>query len=445
MNTQHDAWTGEVISQQAPKKISDIMKKLPTLLRILGAGALIIAMYSFLAKGWESGNDVFRYLLMLGHTGILAAIGLASGHWLKESKGARLLLTLALVSVPANFAILGAFIFSQTTAVDIAQYPHYVAWTVESLNTALLASGGAMLILVPITLLGFTVLARSMSKKLSLLFLCSNAALLLPLRDPQLIGMLVLALTSFTIIFSRKTAHNHTAAKTQEGVTALGLQLLPLAVLMGRSLWLYSVDLFLMTVLSITVFFILRQISLYLEPGSKLRNVLDGLSLFPAISSTLWFSAALNETAFVPEALAIPLGAFASATMVYDLSRRSHKNTDFFRSIAVGGLVLCIIANLLFLTSLLAALASAVIGFMLLVYGYKVQQRSLFTGGIVLMIAGISQQLYELVHHFDLGGWASLATLGIVAIVAASVMESQGGKFKPRLESWKEKFHRWEK
>ena len=29
-------------------------------------------MYSFLAKGWQSGNDVFRYSLMLGHSAALA-------------------------------------------------------------------------------------------------------------------------------------------------------------------------------------------------------------------------------------------------------------------------------------------------------------------------------------------------------------------------------------
>ncbi len=444
MSTQHDAWSGEVISQQAAKKNSNILKKLPALLRILGAAALVIAMYSFLAKGWQSGNDVFRYLLMLGNTGVLAAIGLASGHWLKESKGARLLLSLALVSVPANFAILGAFIFSQTAAVDIGQYPHYVAWTVDSLNTALFTGGGAMLILIPVTLLGFTVLVRSMSKKLSLLFICSNVALLLPLRDPQLIGLLVLTLTCFTIIFSRKAAYNHTAAKTQEGVTALALQLLPLAVLMGRSLWLYTLDLFLMTVLSITVFFILRQISLYLEPGSRLRNALDGLSLFPAVSATLWFSVALFDAAILPEALAFPLAALTSAAMVYDISRRSHSSTTFYRNIAVAGLILCMLANLIFNHSLLAAVACVVIGLGLLMYAFNQQQRKVFTGGTLLVMTGISQQLFELVHHFDIGGWASLATLGIAAILVASIMESRGGEFKPRLESWNAKFQQWE-
>ncbi len=445
MNIQHDAWSGEVISQQYVNKDSTILKKLPALLRFLGAAALVIAMYSFLAKGWQSGNDVFRYLLMLGNTGVLAAIGLASGHWLKESKGARLLLTLALVSVPANFAILGAFIFSQTAAVDIGQYPHYVAWTVDNLNTALLTSAGAMLILIPVTLLGFTVLARSMSKKLSLLFICSNVALLLPLRDPQLIGLLVLVLTAFTIIFSRKAAYNHTAAKTQEGATALGLQLLPLAALMGRSLWLYSLDLFLMTVLSITVFFILRQISLYLKPDSRLRNTLDGLSLFPAISATLWFSVALLDAAILPEALALPLAALISAAMVYDISRRSHSSTDFYHNTAIAGLVLCMLANLTFHTGLLAAAACVFIGLGLLMYAFTCQQRRMFIGGSLLVMTGISQQLYELMYHFDLGSWASLAILGIAAILVASIMESQGGQFKPRLVSWKTKFQQWER
>ena len=445
MIAQDNVCNGEADPQRTSIVDAGLMKKLPTLLRILGAGALVIAMYSFLVKGWQSGNDVFRYLLMLGHTGGLAAIGLASGHWLKESKGARLLLTLALVSVPVNFAILGAFIFSQTAVVDISEYPHYVAWAVESLNVALLTSGGAMLILVPVTLLGFTVLARSMSRKLSVLFLFSNAALLLPLRDPQIIAMLVLALIGFTVVFSRRAANNQSAAKTREGITALGMQLLPLAILMGRSLGLYVLDLFLLTVLSITVFFMMRQISLYLKPGSTLRNVLDGLSLLPAIVATLWFSAALFDAATFPEALAFPLALFLSATMVYDISRRSHVNTGFYRNLAVGGLVLGMVANLAFHTGLLAALASVVAGLVLLVCGFKVRQRGMFTGGAFLLVAGMLQQLYELVQQFNLSDWAGLVTLGVVAIVVASVMESQGGKFKPRLESWKTRFRQWEK
>ena len=216
MNQQQETWRESDYAKQGSESQFDFMKNLPNLLRILGTAALLIAMYSFLVKGWQSGNDVFRYLLMLGHTGVLAAVGIASGHYLKESKGARLLLTLALVSVPANFAILGAFIFSQTAVVDVSHYPHYVAWSVDNLSTAIFTSGGALLALIPITLLGFTVLARSMSKQLSLLFLLSNAVLLLPIRDPHLVGLMVLGLTFISILFSHRASHENIAAKTHE-------------------------------------------------------------------------------------------------------------------------------------------------------------------------------------------------------------------------------------
>ncbi len=90
---------------------------------------------------------------------------------------------------------------------------------------------------------------------------------------------MVLVLAFVVIALSRKTSNHNAAAKTSEGVVALGLQLLPLAVLMGRSLWLYSADLFLLTVLSITVFFILRQVSFYLREKFRVRDVLEGLGM----------------------------------------------------------------------------------------------------------------------------------------------------------------------
>lgn len=424
---------------------SELMKRLPALLRIVGAGALVVAMYSFLVRGWQSGNDVSRYLMMLGHTGLLAAIGLASGHWLKEGKGARLLLTLALVSVPANLAILGAFIFSQTTAIDIAGYPHYVAWTVNSLPTALATTAGALLVLVPVTLLGFTVLARSMSRQLSVLFLVSNLALLLPLRDPQSIAVLVSLLTFGVVWFSRQAACKQVAAMTREGVTALGLQLLPLGVLLGRSLWLYAFDLFLATVLATTVFFVLRQVSLYLKAGSVFRNLLDALSLAPAASVAFLLSEALYETGIFLDAWVLPIATLASALMVYDISRRNDHYAVGYRRMAVLFLLIGMLANLALFSNLLAASACLVMGAVLVAYGYRVQQLSLFAGGLLLSLAAVIHQLIDLVRDFDLANWASLAVLGMVSIVVASILESQGGKLRLRIEAWRGRLQVWEK
>ncbi|MDC8444507.1 MAG: hypothetical protein LV471_01065 [Nitrosomonas sp.] len=427
-----------------------LTEKLPALLRILGATALLFAMYSFLVRGWQEGSDLFRYLLLLGHTGMLMAIGLVSGHYLKESKGARLLLVLALASVPVNFAILGSLIYSQTTAIATAHssdFPDYVSWTVDNLNTALLTSAGALVVLIPVVFLGFTVLMRQMAIKLSILFLFSNAAMLLPLRDPQTIGLIVLALTIAVSMATRAFADKQIAAKTSEGVIALGLQLLPLSVLAIRNLWLYTPDDFLFAMLCVCVFLMLRQASLCLEATATARIILDRIALIPALlivlplSSTL---AALTDSAFLPASLVLPVSLAISAAMVYDLSRRSQGYAGAFRLIAIWEILLGMTLNLALYDGLLATLSCIVTGACLLMHGYQARQRGVFLAGAALMLIGMLQQLFELIYRFDLASWISFAILGIIAIVAGSVLESPGLRIRQRLSGWQTAFRRWE-
>ena len=444
MSAKEEQWVDVSVEPANTPGGFDFMKNLPGVLRTLGTVALLVAMYSFLVRGWDSGNDVFRYFLLLGHTGALAAIGLASGVWLKESKGARLLLTLAVVSVPVNFAILGAFIFSQASFIDVSQYPQYVAWSVDSMSTGLLTTAIAMLVLVPVVFLGFSVLARNISRKLSLLFIFSNVALLIPLRDPQLVGLMGLALAICTVIFSRKASHQDAAVKTQEGVIALGLQLLPMAVLIGRSLWLYSLDLFLLTVLCMTVFFIMRQISLYLAEESKWRRILDVMSAIPSIAVMFSLVGVMDDLVSLPSELVLPLSAMVAYSMLYDISRRNSQGGSTFRLIAVGALMFGVFTNLAIDTSTVTSLICIAVGLGVIVHGYRAQQRSMFVGGLVMMAVGVVYQFYQLIHHFDLGSWASLAVLGVASIVIASTIESHGGKIKSRVKHVKEKFEQWD-
>ncbi len=427
-----------------------LTEKLPILLRILGATALLFAMYSFLVRGWQEGSDMFRYLLLLGHTGILAVIGLASGHYLRESKGARLLLVLALVSVPVNFAILGSFIYSQTVAIAATHsgnFPDYASWAVDSLNTALLLSAGALAVLTPVVFLGFTVLARQMAVKLSLLFLFSNAVMLLPLRDPQHIGLMVLALTIAVAIATRALADKQVVAKTSEGIIALGLQMLPLSVLVIRNLWLYTPDDFLFAALCACIFLLLRQVSLCLEATTNARVILDRIALIPALLIVLPLSSALTalvDTAFLSASLVLPVSLAVSATMVYDLSRRSQGYAGAFRLIAIWEILLGMTLNLALYDGLPATLSCIIAGAWLLMHGYHARQRSVFLAGAALVLMSMLQQLFELIYRFDLNSWISFAILGIIAIVAGSVLESPGLRITQRLSRWKTGFRRWE-
>ena len=102
-------------------------------LRILGAAGLLASMSLFLLQGWNDGNDIGRYLMLLTQTGLLAAAGFAMSHGLKETKGARLFFGLALVSVPANFTILGALLYSvfQWDGA-LTTYPGFATWQIEN-------------------------------------------------------------------------------------------------------------------------------------------------------------------------------------------------------------------------------------------------------------------------------------------------------------------------
>jgi hypothetical protein len=421
------------------------MTRLAAILRILGAGAVIIAMYSFMASGWQSGSDVARYLIMLGHTGLLAAVGLASGHWLQEGKGARLLVSLAVISVPANFAILGAFIYSQAGAIDIAQYPRYVAWAVDSLPVALWTTAVALLVLIPVTLLGFTVLARSMSRKLSVLFLASNLALLIPSRDPEMVSLLVSLLTLGVVWGSRRTTRNQAEARTRDGILAIGLQLLPIGVLLVRTLWLYRFDLFLATMMTMTLFFVLRQVSLYLQEGSKLRDLLDLCSLAPALAVLQLLGNALLAAGLFPVSIVFPVAGLVSAGMLYDISKRNGRWSGMYRHLAVLIVLVSFIANLVLRGGPLASLVCLGMGLALICLGYRQQRLSVLAGGVALMLSGSIYQLVDLLQHFDLVNWASMAILGISCIVFASVLESKGGRLRLQISAWRERFHTWEK
>ena len=443
MNTDIKTWNTS-IDHVDDDDGSGLMKKLPSLLRILGTTALLVAMYSFLVNGWHSGGDVFRYLLMLGHTGAMTAIGLTSGHWLKEGKGARLLLTLALVSVSANFAILGAFIVSQSPTAATVNYPGYVDWSVGSLSTALMVTGGALIVLLPVVLVGFRALSRSMSSRLAVLYLISNLALLIPLRDPHLVGYMVFGLTLFVLVFSGKAAQQNVSAKTHEGMMALVLQYLPIAVLLCRNLWLYAPDLFLLTVLALTLFFALRQISIRLDSFPEIRSFIELLSMLPALGFGVGLGATMAENGFFATELILPVATLATASLIYEISVRAQQGRALYRIVSVAVLCSGLIANMLFFGGVLAAMMSAVIGIAVAVYGYMKQQRIVFGGGMVTMSVGLGYQLYYATQIFHLGSWASLAVLGMAAIVVGSTIECHGCRIKLMLAAWKAKYGDWD-
>ena len=418
------------------------MAKLPIFLRSFGALAVIFSLYSFLFRGWEGSGDLLRYLMLLGHTGLLAVIALASGHYFREGKGPRLLFMLALVSVPVNFAILGGFIFAGVNTVFPGDYPSFVTWSVGNLNTALMLAAGAATVLLGVVVLGFRTLARGMSKRMTVLFMLSNLALLLPIRDPVWVSLLTFGLGLYTLLISTKTARQRTEVKTFEGMIAILLQFLPMGILLGRNIWLYTPDLFMFSVMAIIVFIGLRHCSQFLAKESPWRVLMELFSQVVALVAGISVGAALFDYQH-SLSIAMVAGGVVTALMSNELARRAAYFNTFYQFVAMFSVCSASLLNLLWVHTLTASIVGIGIGVAMIGLGYRNKQKSLFTSGSIVGLAATTHLFYFAIQYFDVNYWLAFAIMGVLAIVGASVLESRGGQIRERLQKYRLDYADW--
>jgi hypothetical protein len=166
--------------------------------------------------------------------------------------------------------------------------------------------------------------------------------------------------------------------------------------------------------------------------------------VLPALGFGAGLGATIAENGFVASELILPVATLATACLIYEISARAQQGGILYRTLSVAVLCTGLLANLLFLGGVLAAMMSAVIGITVAVHGYVQQQRIVFGGGMVTMCVGLGYQLYYATQLFHLGSWASLAVLGMAAIVVGSTIECHGCRIKLMLSAWKTKYGEWD-
>ncbi|MFT5116410.1 MAG: hypothetical protein ACI8P9_005781, partial [Parasphingorhabdus sp.] len=174
-------------------------------LRILGASAVVASMSIFLLQGWYVENDIDRYIKLLAQTGLLALGGFILSSLLKENKGARMFFGLALISVPANFTVLGALVWSLVPMDStVASYSQQLIWSLPDIGSLVFAFAGALVVILPVTLLGFSIMARGYATRLCWAFLFINSLILLPFRSSLISVSLSLVALTAAWVFSQR-------------------------------------------------------------------------------------------------------------------------------------------------------------------------------------------------------------------------------------------------
>jgi hypothetical protein len=418
---------------------------LSRLLRLLGAGVLVASVSVFLYQGWENGNDIARFFVLQAYTLLLTFTGLASGYWIKESKGARLFVVLSLISVAVGYAVAGGLVYSQFQwDAGVKAYPDFARWQAGNTTNVLLALASQFVLLSPLAWLGFRVLARRSAARLTVLYLLCNAALLIPVRGGEVIGVLLGVLTITALDHVVRAVRIDRTLATPEGMTARGIQFLPLIIVTGRSFYLYAADSFLFTLIAGLAFLILRQLSLEMDKETKLRMFADVLSIVSAYATAHGLAWLVIDSSLANLALGIPVLVLVFGGLMIELSIRAAAHGAHYRRFAGIVIAAGLTANVMMFPQLLTAALCLPVGVAVMIYGYSVQQKLVFGTGLATILVGLVYQLRLLFVGFDLASWSTLALLGIGAILTASILERHGLAIKHRVSGWLNSFNRWE-
>jgi hypothetical protein len=331
-------------------------------------------------------------------------------------------------------AVLGALLYSRLGAVH-GELPSSAVWTAPSLGAALLATLVAVVVLVLAVSLSLRVLVPGHVRNLGLAFAAMNAALLLPVREPTLIGWLLVACALVFLTIDRRFEGKH-ALRTFEGRSCRLLCLLPLAIMAGRATLYYQATTAFLAACLLVVGWL--WFSLFDRGVATRRAALAQRVAVLPLSVSAWLLTSLASDAWACACFAVTF-----ALLLAPMARRAIDGFAFY--VAVAGHAGC--AALLFdaavtgttLSTLLALFGGSVV----MVAAGLTQRLALLIAASLTTLVALAMQLWLVLDVGALKHWGSLALAGMVLILGAALLERHGKRFGRRLRAFREELTIW--
>ena len=418
---------------------------LPQVLRFAGASILVAALSVFLFQRWGAGNDLFRYLTLLGLSAGLTGAGLLSGILLHEGKGARVFLGMVLLTLPIHFTVLGALLYSQFSLEPmLSHYPGLVSWQATDPGSLLLTLAGALLVLLPACWIAARTFVRPRATAFTVALFGLAMPLLLPTRSLTAVTVMALLMAAVVVWLELRVWRRTVALKTAEGRFLRGLLVLPFLLILGRGMWLYDTSMMLVAVAAVAMFGMLVVAVKKNQQRPKLASALANLSLMPAATASWAFTDSLNSLGLLSQQYTAMVLAAPFVAALLLLSRVGPNGGSRYRLTAAMVTIAVVLVGLSWYGGALHALLALVVGVLTLSYGYLVEQKLVLVGGGLTAVLGLGFQVAYAVQGFELGGWVTLALLGTLAILAASLLERFGGQMMERWQLARQRLSGWE-
>lgn len=438
-----EAHDREVPGQESDKDSSGLISRVyqairqatsvSEVMRVSGAVTMLFSMVLFLYDGVSIDNDIERYLSILGLTSATALAGFALSWWLNEQRGARMFFGLALASIPANFAVIGAMLYAIVPLDKLAvSYPAALQWQAPTLQSLLLAGVGTMIVLLPVTWIGMSIMARPARGWLTPLMLAASAVLLIPVRTPEIVLIIATVAALGIYLAIRRASTDATALKTPAGRLTLALLFVPLVTTVVRSLWLYPGGTEVVLMLSVMGYALIRFAAMRVTGKGLLHHLLAFGNLALLIPASL--SIAMLASPHLPEVLTMMIINLMTGAAGYDIATRAR--TPALKSlidliIALAMSMMLAGSALLMTGSALTTMVTTVGALLLMVMGVLTRNRIRFLAGGSTLIALMFIHGLGLGYVYDLAlqtGWWGIALAGGTLIIAASVVDRHGAQ-----------------
>jgi hypothetical protein len=403
----------------------DKISRIGMALRYVGIAVLLAATGSFMFQRWGDMTHLTRYLSFLIFTVGVCGAGLLCGLKIGENKGARTLLGVVVTLLPVHAAQLGAIIFSQvgSATTTSGSYPSALYWSVSSLSDVLIAVGVGVATLVPMAFMAYSVLARSHALQLLTLGCGVSAALMIPSRDPVVVGAIMALASACTLIGEIRFA-SVLELRTREGAIARSVPFIAVGMLIGRQCFLYGATSLFTGLVCIVGGAIAFELVPRLRISSLVTTVSEHLSVYLVGLGGFFVGDAviqgfdLSGSALAPLVIGLPMGAAFTV-----MAERARESTGVFRFASAATLFTTGVVELMNGSGMEAGVVSLLIGIVALTVACISERRGMLLAGVALITLSLGRVLLEAFGTVSVSPWVILGVIGVGTIVGASYIE----------------------
>ncbi len=398
-----------------------------------GGGALLTASaVSFMCQGFYSFAPMTRHWVFVTLCVVLGLLGMATGAVLKETKGARSFLGFAAASFPVLASQMGAMIYSLFGQAP-AGMPQPLVFTSLTSTAVSMTTGLTLGIVVPISYLGFKVLARSQAACLTGLYTLANLGILIPMRQETWIGWVFTGVAAMLYIADSHLLGRDFRLANFEGRMARVILALPLVVIFGRSLFYPVGHQFIALTVALAGLYFSFHWGRVLNAG-PLKTVMQVFGNVSLILGWLVFIVPLIETGTYSVgwslyAVLLPLaGMIGLHTLVGDGVAASR-----YRNTAAATAMLAVVGAHLMDGALGLSASGLLVGFMLLVMAVLTGEKAAFWAGCVAVVVCLLNLAFEAFAVHANYAWVILAVVGIVILFSASLVEKSKARWQHKM------------